>query len=112
MRALLWALLLAVALRSADSRKNKRKGPVAPTAQHSKGAQLLVERRLPEALESFDRAVAQGDPVHRETRARPTQKKHVFARRSTRTHTSASCWSRCATKQDTRADGAVRGGSH
>lgn len=75
-RLLLWALLLAVALRTAHPRKSKRKGAGRAasgagslTAQHYQGAQLLAERRLPEALESFDRAVALGNPVHRETRA-------------------------------------------
>ena len=92
MRGLLRALLLLAALRSADPRKSKRKGPVSPTAQHSKGAQLLAERRLPEALDSFDRAVALGDPVHRETRARSLKKSRVRA--SVISHpsdTSTSC---------------------
>jgi tetratricopeptide (TPR) repeat protein len=69
---LLFAVLLAMALRTAHPRKSKRKGRssgASITAQHSQGAQLLADRRLPEALESFDRAVALGDPVHRETHA-------------------------------------------
>lgn len=69
-----WLLVLLVVgvLARAGARKSKRKGARRASAlgpEHELGAQLLAERRLPEALQSFDRAVARGGVVHRETRA-------------------------------------------
>lgn len=66
-----WLLLLAALAASAGARRSKRKGGRRPAAlgrDHEQGAQLLAERRLPEALVSFDRAVALGGLVPKETR--------------------------------------------
>ena len=73
LRWVLRLLLLAAALGVAHPRKSKRKTKsarraAALTPEHKLGAQLFAERRLPEALESFDRAVALGGAVPKETR--------------------------------------------
>ena len=80
-----WArwLLLAALAASAGARRSKRKGGRRPAAlgrDHEQGAQLLAERRLPEALVSFDRAVALGGLVPKETREQRSRTLGIMGR--------------------------------
>ena len=83
-RLLLLGVLLLLPLlgygRKSKKAKAKAKRVVSLGRDHARGAQLLAERRLPEALESFDRAVALGGAVHRETRAQRSKTLGIMGR--------------------------------
>jgi uncharacterized protein (TIGR02466 family) len=83
-RLLLLGVLLLLPLlghgRKSKKAKAKAKRAVALGRDHALGAQRLAERRLPEALESFDRAVAMGGAVHRETRAQRSKTLGIMGR--------------------------------